>query len=66
MSAMHSHEKDEMVYRIYVAESLRMIPQGKYYSKPYADIISETEERTADPREIVDDIVSRAGLVVLE
>lgn len=64
MLAMHSHEVEEKAYRIYVTESLRMIPQQKYITKGLSDIISPRTEPDRDAGEIVSDVISRAGLVV--
>lgn len=64
MRAMHQHEQEETAYRVYVTESLRLIPQQKCLSKGYADIITPMEDRHVDAVEIIDDVVSRAGLVL--
>ena len=64
MRAMHQHEQEETAYRVYVTESLRLIPQQKYLSKGFAGIISPVEDKHVDAVEIIDDIVSRAGLVL--
>ena len=64
MRAMHQHEQEETAYRVYVTESLRLIPQQKCLSKGFADIIDGSDTMDVDAEEIVDDVISRAGLVV--
>ena len=64
MKAMHLYEQKEMAYRVYVTESLRLMPQQKCLSKPFADIINPSRESEADADEIISDVISRAGLVV--
>jgi len=38
----------ELSYRIYVTDSLRMAPQGQYMSRRYADVIKPRQEIDAD------------------
>lgn len=49
-------------YRIYVCRSLQLIPQNKYISKDFKDILipEEKDVRTAD--EIITDVMFKAGL----
>jgi len=49
----------EKAYRVYVTESLRLIPQGMYLGKRWEEIVDvrERPERTAE--EIVDHVASR-------
>ena len=64
MSAMQSHEDMERAYRVYVTEALRLIPQQKYLSRGFADIIMPRESDDFDADELVRDVISNAGLVV--
>lgn len=55
----------EMAYRIYVTDSLQGIPQGKYTTVRFYDMLyskEEEEEKTAE--EIVQDVVQKAGLIL--
>ena len=52
----------EMTYRIYVTESLRNIPQGKFSKKSYYDIIKGVEEEPVNGDEIVVEVMRNAGL----
>lgn len=53
-----------MKYKTYVADSLQGIPQHKYISRRYIDMINldnkPVDDRTGD--EIAEDIISKAGL----
>lgn len=53
--------RDE-AYRIFVTRSLQLIPQSKYLTKDFKDIIhpDKADNRTAD--EIASDVVKKAGL----
>lgn len=66
-----------MAYRVYVTDALRLIGEntakfagGNFITVRFADIIkpdsheAEIDDRTA--QEIVDDIVSRAGITVVK
>lgn len=62
--ALHRDRQEVTAYRIYVAESLRLIPQGKYLTEPFGDILKPRPTITKDGDSIVRDVVERAGLVV--
>ena len=49
-----SHQRD-MAYRIYVCESLRMIPRGEYLVAHFADII---DPKPPEPERTFDEIVT--------
>lgn len=58
--------EQEQLFRVYVAESVRLMAQDKYLTASYYDLIKP--KRKADKRsaqEIVDDIVEKAGLTLL-
>lgn len=57
----------EESYRVYVAESLRLAPQGKCLGTPWADLLKRSLS-PADPRsgeEIAADVLSGIGLEVV-
>lgn len=49
---------------MYITESLRLIPQGKYLTEPFGDILKPRPTITKDGDSIVRDVIERAGLVV--
>lgn len=54
-------------YRAYVTESLRMIPQSRYISRPFLEVVrggGEPEE-TRSGEEIAADVIGRLGLEVV-
>ena len=57
-----SQDRREETYRIFVTESLRLIPQDRYLTKRYTEIVNPQpqDKRTGD--EVVMDIIERAGL----
>lgn len=63
---MEAREYDRTIersYRAYVTGTLRLIPQGGYYTTEWHDMIESAKrnepERTAE--EIVDDVIGRLG-----
>ena len=61
--AKYREHQREAVYRSYVCTSLQNIPQNKYISKPYDEIIQPTAQ--ADGRsgdEVAADVMNRLGL----
>lgn len=71
----YNNAQRKEAYDIYVTDSLRIIAEntakfagGSYLKMRYADIIEPENEVVEDDRsaqEIVDDIVSRAGITVV-
>lgn len=61
LAKYREHQRD-MAYRSYVCTSLQNIPQNKYISKPYDEIIqaAKVDERSGD--EVAEDVVKRLGL----
>lgn len=53
--------RDE-TYRIYVTQSLQLIPQSKFVSMTYHDMINGKKEDKRSGDEIALDIIQRAGL----
>lgn len=58
---LEKEQRDE-AYRIFVCDSLQLMPQNKYISKRYSDLINKDKEPQKSGDEIVLDIMSRAGL----
>ena len=54
----------DKTYRIYITRSLQLIPQSKYITANYTDLIEPKEEDTRTGDEIALDIINRAGLIV--
>lgn len=62
--ARYNQEQRETAYRIFVTESLALIPQNKYLQNKYIDMIQikHTDNRSGD--EIARDVINRIGLKV--
>ncbi len=60
---VEENNRDE-AYRIFVTRSLQLIPQSKYLTTDFNDIIhpDEKDNRTAD--EIASDVIKNAGLTL--
>ena len=59
---IEEYDRDE-VYRIYVARSLQLAPQGKYVTLSYSEMLESEQTEVKSGDEIVNDIILRAGLV---
>ena len=55
------YNRDE-AYRIYVSKSLQLIPQDKYLTKNYSDILKPEPKDERSGEDIVSDIMLKAGL----
>lgn len=53
-------------YRKYVTNSLQASPQGKYIVARWSDIIDGVQEEDISVEERIEDVVTRAGLTVVE
>ena len=61
----YSKEYRDVVYKMYVTDSLQLNPQNKYLTAKYSDLIDTdkvVDTRSAD--EIALDVILNAGLVV--
>lgn len=60
---VEENNRDE-AYRIFVTRSLQLIPQSKYITKDFNDILhpEKVDNRTAD--EIASDVIKNAGLIL--
>ena len=52
----------EEAYRIYVSNSLQLIPQNKYIGISYLDMLNTKKEDQKTGDDIIMDIMNRAGL----
>lgn len=66
--ARYKQIQRDLTYRIYISDSLQNIPQNKFLTTRYYDLIyntsQKTDNRTGD--EIAADIINRLGLKVGE
>lgn len=51
------------VFRVYIAEQLRMRGEGKYIPIAYYDLLHKEDEYEAD--QIIDSVIEKAGLEVI-
>ena len=64
VAARASCEGLERLYRVYVTESLFLQPQGKYIAARFQELIEPPDDFKAEA--IVDEVIERAGLEVIE
>lgn len=70
--ALKSHAENERLRHIEyeqlraIAKSAARMVAGNYYDLAYEDIVNPKPEDTRDVHEVIDDIVSRAGLEVIK
>lgn len=68
MEARIDQNKRDETYRIYITESLRLSPQGKWLVKSYMDMVNDQSNKKPEPtgEEIVDQVMLGAGLTFKE
>lgn len=67
VTARFKQERREETYRIYLSETLRLLPQRKGFKKSYEEIISQTEKKTEDTRtgkEVAEEVAERMGIKI--
>ena len=66
MVARFIQEAEELAYRVYTTDTLRMISQGahSYPQKRYAELINHAPKDTRSGEEIAADVIARCGLKV--
>ena len=66
VNARFDAEDRERAYRIFVTNSLQLIPQQKYITTSFQDLLSpaKTDGRSGD--EIAADVMAKAGLSFME
>lgn len=62
VKAVSLREQKTEIYRIYIAESLRLQGEGKVIGVKYFDLIHPKKYK--DPVAIIDDVVKKAGLIL--
>lgn len=60
---IEEYNKD-VLYRTYVTDSLRLIPQNRWIVPRWVDIINPKQEDERTPEEIIEDVVTSAGLIM--
>lgn len=65
LPSLVSQLSDETVFRVYVAEALRIAPQGGHLEAKYWDLIHPTpKEPDPDPDKMAAEIIRKAGLKI--
>lgn len=68
MVARLLQDVEELKYRVYTTDTLRLIAKaqqgGQYISKRYAEMIKEKPKEARSGDEMVADVIARCGLVV--
>lgn len=62
VEARYEQEYRDMAYRFYVTNSLQNIPQNKYCSVPFGEILNPKPRDDRSGDEIAMDIINKAGL----
>ena len=57
--------QENLLYKTYVTDSLRLMGENKYLDTRWIDLITDNRIEDIDAESVVDDIVNRAGLVVI-
>lgn len=60
--ARYKESRRDLAYRIFVTESLKLIPQQQYLNIKYTDMISDTPPDTRTGDEIAKDVIEKMGL----
>lgn len=63
--ARFKKESIDKAYRIFVTDALDYIPQNKYHTTRFADIVYFKNEDTRTGDEIALDVIKKAGLKVI-
>ena len=66
ITALFKKEQQEMLFRVYVAEGIKVLTEntGRGITTHYTDLISPKPKDNRTGEEIVADVVKRCGLVV--
>lgn len=56
--------EEERVFRIYVADSINMLPQRRRFTRPYSDRYRNEPEDDRTGDEIAQDVIERLGLIL--
>ena len=68
MVARFIRENEELAYRVYTTDTLRLIAQGtrSYPQKRYAELIEHAPRDTRSGDEIASDVILKCGLKVIQ
>ena len=61
MAKIEEHDR-EKAYRLYITKSLQLIPQNRYITMDFADILTPHKVEKRSGEEIAVDIIKGAGL----
>lgn len=65
MLARYRKERDEMMFKVYVTDSLHLMGQHKFLNRRWYDSIRPKVYEDIDTAAVVADVTKRAGLVVV-
>lgn len=57
-------ENREETYRIFVSESLRFMPQGKYFTKSYPDLLKPHKVEKRSGKEVAEAAAAKMGIKI--
>lgn len=64
VKARAEHQNREEAYRIFVTESLKGLPQGKWFTVPYTEIIQPKKIETKTGKEVADEVAEKIGFKI--
>lgn len=64
VSARADEQSREETYRIFVTESLRMLPQQKYIGKSYIELLKPVKVETRTGEQVADDVAKNLNTFV--
>lgn len=64
VNARADEQSREQTYRIFVTESLRMLPQQKYIGKSYIELLKPVKVETRTGEQVADDVAKNLNTFV--
>lgn len=64
VNARADEQSREQTYRIFVTESLRMLPQQKYIAKSYIELLKPVKVETRTGEQVADDVAKNLNTFV--
>jgi hypothetical protein len=64
VNARADEQSREETYRIFVTESLRMLPQQKYIGKSYIELLKPVKVETRTGEQVADDVAKNLNTFV--
>lgn len=61
VNARAEQRSREETYRIFLTESLRMLPQGKWFTKSYIESLKPEKVETRTGKEVADEAAKKIG-----